>query len=249
MNNIDNTTTEGGSSPVVPAPSPLPRASVRKSAAPKPAARPAPRLKPQSADGAAACAPGAALPSFADLWRGYPERQPSDERWPQDVVEQGVVLARAGELKYPDQCAIKLSVALHAGGIDMHAYAGAATMIDGKRAALRALELAAWLEQQPFCGAPLLLRVTGADWQQQIAGKKGIIYFANYWRRSGEAAPSGDHIDLWNQDTLSPSIESFFRFRLGIGRIRNPFDLLRGKPGNWYSNLDEATEIRLWQVA
>lgn len=98
-------------------------------------------------------------------------------------------------------------------------------------------------------GLPLSLRVTGADWKERIAGKTGIIYFANYWRRGGEAAASGDDIDLWNKTTLSPSIESFFRFRLGIERIRNPFDLLRGQAGNCYSNLDEATEIRLWEVA
>ncbi|WP_426115985.1 T6SS effector amidase Tae4 family protein [Massilia sp. PWRC2] len=230
-------------------PAPQPTRKPTPQPTPRPPPRPAPQQAPTAATSAAVCAPGATLPSFANLWRGYPEGQPSAERWPQDVVEHGVLLARAGELKYPDQCAIKLSVALHAGGIDMHGYAGAATVIAGKRAALRAVELAAWLEQQPFCGAPLSLRVTGADWQRQIAGKRGIIYFANYWRRSGEAAPSGDHIDLWNQDTLSPSMESFLRFRLGIERIRNPFDLLRGKPGNWYSNLDEATEIRLWQLA
>lgn len=231
MNKVDDSTAQGGGE----------RSAIPLNHARASAARPAPK--------AVVCAVDAALPQFGAMWRGYPEGHPSSERWAQDVIEQGIVLARKGELKYPDQCAIKLSVALHAGGVDMQAYPGAVTVIAGKRAGLRALELAAWLERQPFCGAALSLRVTGANWQQQIAGKTGIIYFANYWRRSGESAPTGDHIDLWNEDTLSPSIESFFRFRLGIGRIRNPFDLLRGQPGNWYSNLDEATEIRLWPVA
>lgn len=193
--------------------------------------------------------PSAPLPRFAAMWAGYPSGHPSAERWPEDVVEQGVLLARQGELKYPDQCAIKLSVALHAGGIDMQAYPGAATYIDGKRAALRAAELAAWLGRQAFCGLPLALKVTGADWQARIAGRCGLIYFANYWRRSGESQASGDHIDLWQRDSLSPSIESFFRFRLGINKIANPFERLRGQPGNWYSNLDEATEILFWEIA
>lgn len=196
-----------------------------------------------------AAAPACAtVPQFAAMWRGYPEGQPSDERWDDDVVAHGVLLAHKGDLKYPDQCAIKVSVALHAAGVDMQRYAGAATAIDGKRAALRAVELAAWLERQSFCGLPLSLRVTGADWQERIAERTGIIYFANYWRRSGESKPSGDHIDLWNRSTLSPSLESFFRFRLGIERMPNPLDLLRGRPGNWYSNLDEATEILFWQI-
>ncbi|WP_426196337.1 T6SS effector amidase Tae4 family protein [Massilia sp. DWR3-1-1] len=238
MSTIDDSSAEtGGGS----APSPHKRARAGEAAVKVRPATPGPTR--------AACPAGAALPRFADMWRGYPEGQPSTERWQSDIIEQGIVLARKGELKYPDQCAIKLSVALHAGGVDMRAYPGAATVIDGKRAGLRAAELAAWLNRQAFCGVPLALRVTGADWKDQIANKTGIIYFANYWRRSGESKPSGDHIDLWNRSTLSPSLESFFRFRLGIDRIPNPFERLRGQPGNWYSNLDEATEILLWEVA
>jgi hypothetical protein len=207
---------------------------------------PAPAVKVQSRP--TACGPATSLPRFADMWRGFPQGHPSDERWEKDIIEQGITLAHKGELKYPDQCAIKLCVALHAGGVDMQAYPGAATVIGGKRTGLRAAEVAAWLNTQAFCGLPLALRVTGADWQARIAGKTGIIYFANYWRRSGESKPTGDHIDLWNQSTLSPSLESFFRFRLGIDRIPNPFELLRGQQSNWYSNLDEATEIMFWQI-
>ena len=196
---------------------------------------------------AAACA---LPPRFADLWAGYPSGHPSSERWPDDVIERGVIVARKGELKYPDQCSLKVSAALHAAGVDMRGYAGAYTMLGGKKGALRAAELAAWLSKQAFCmGAAPELRATGADWQQKVAGKTGIIYFANYWRRAGETAPTGDHIDLWNRDSLSPSLESFFRFRLGIDHIANPLERLRGRPGNWYSNLDAATEIVMWQIA
>ena len=214
----------------------------------KPAAKPAGPAKPVKAT-PALCPVTPPPARFAAMWRGYPDGHPSEERWERDIVEQGIVLARKGELKYPDQCAIKLSVALHAGGIDMAGYPGATTLIDGKRAALRAAELAGWLNGQPFCGMPMALRVTGVDWKEKIASHTGIIYFANYWRRGGESAPTGDHIDLWNQSTLSPSLQSFFRFSLGIDRIPNPFELLRGQPGNWYSNLDESTEILLWDVA
>ncbi len=190
------------------------------------------------------------LPRFTELWSAYPGGHPSDERWPADVVEKGVLLARKGELKYPDQCSLKVSAALHGAGVDMRNYAGAYTMLGDKKGALRAAELAAWLGKQPFATsvAPVL-KATGTDWQQHVAGKTGIIYFANYWRRAGETAPSGDHIDLWNGSTLTPSIESFMRFKLGIGQVANPLERLRGRPGNWYSNLDAATEILLWQIA
>jgi len=189
-------------------------------------------------------------PRFADLWAGYPSGHPSGEHWAEDLVERGVIVARKGDLKYPDQCSLKVSAALHAAGVDMRGYAGAYTMLDGKKGALRAAELAAWLDKQAFCaGAAPVLRATGGDWQDKVAGKTGIIYFANYWRRAGETAPSGDHIDLWNGASLTPSIESFFRFKLGIDHIANPLERLRGRPGNWYSNLDAATEILMWQIA
>lgn len=192
----------------------------------------------------------AAPPRFADLWAGYPSGHPSSERWADDVVERGVLLGRKGDLKYPDQCSLKVSAALHAAGVDMRGYAGAYTMLDGKRGALRAAELAAWLGTQAFCqGAAPQLRATGANWQSQVAGKTGIIYFANYWRRAGETAPSGDHIDLWDGESLTPSIESFLRFKLGIDHIANPLERLHGRPGNWYSNLNAATEILMWQIA
>ena len=222
-----------------------PAPGARSRPAPKPASKPA--GAPKAAPALCPLTPPPAR--FAAMWRGYPEGHPSDERWERDIVEQGMVLARQGELKYPDQCAIKLSVALHAGGIDMAGYPGACTLINGKRAALRAAELAGWLIGQPFCGMPMALRVTGVDWKEKIASHTGIIYFANYWRRSGESAPTGDHIDLWNLSTLSPSLQSLFRFKLGIDRFPNPFELLRGQSGNWCSNLDESTEILLWDIA
>lgn len=194
--------------------------------------------------------PAAGLPSFAELWAAYPEGHPSDERYAQDVLSDGVVIARQGELKYPDQCAIKVSVALHRAGVDMAGFRGASTMVDGRRAALRAAELAAWLDRQQLGGPDAdPVRATGSNWQAQMAGRTGIIYFANYWRRAGETAPSGDHIDLWNRDTLTPSIESFLRFRLGIDHLPNPLARLRGQDGNWYSRLDDATEVILWPIA
>jgi hypothetical protein len=187
---------------------------------------------------------------FADIWAAYPGEHPSKERWPDDVIERGKVVAKKGELKYEDQCAIKVSVALHGVGVEMKSFNGANTRISEKKAALRAAELADWLKRLPFCGLPMNpTSVTGRDWQDRAKGKTGIIFFANYWRRSGESrAPSGDHIDLWNKSTLTPSFESFMRFRLGIGQIPNPIDRLRGRQGNWYSNLDEATEILLWEI-
>lgn len=109
-----------------------------------------------------------------------------------------------------------------------------------KPAAIRAEELAAWLRRQPFCGLPTQpLTITGQDWQQKIKGKTGIIFFKDYWARDGEIShASGDHIDLWNKDRLTPSLSSFLRFTLGLQSI------------GWLSvsDLGKAKEILFWEV-
>ena len=46
---------------------------------------------------------------------------------------------------------------------------------------------------------------TGKERQDKIKGRKGIVFFANYWARDGEKHLTGDHIDLWNKSTLTPS--------------------------------------------
>ena len=127
----------------------------------------------------------------------------------------------------------------------MKSFKGATTDIGGKRAALRAAELAAWLNKMPFCGLPQRSEsITGEKWQEKIKGRTGIIYFADYWTRDGETqAATGDHIDLWNKSTLTPSLESTLRFRLGIGRMPNIFG-----PGNWYSDLGKAKSILFWEI-
>lgn len=86
------------------------------------------------------------------------------------------------------------------------------------------------------------VKLTGADWKTKAAGKKGIIYFANYWLRDGEKTPSGDHIDLWNESRLTSSglwggTLSFLRFSMGV-------DSLEGL----YSDLGKATEVLLWEI-
>ena len=149
---------------------------------------------------------------FETLWGAFPDGQPSQEK------------NAKGELLYPDQCAIKISVALHAVGVEMKSFTGAYTFISGKRAALRAEELAAWLDKMPFCGLPKKPEsVTGVAWKAKANDRTGIMFFGDYWARQGESTTraSGDHIDLWKKSTLTPSVQSTLRFRLGIGRIPN----------------------------
>lgn len=166
---------------------------------------------------------------FAALWGGYPKEH-DPYRDAQGKVPSG----------FDNQCAIRMSATLHQVGVTMKSFKGASVQLNGQRAAIRAEEFAAWLKLQPFCGLPNKpLTVTGADWQQKIKGRTGIIFFKDYWARDGEVShASGDHVDLWNKDRLTPGFASFLRFTVG----------LRASSILGFSDLGKAKEILFWEI-
>lgn len=65
---------------------------------------------------------------------------------------------------FDNQCAIRVSSALHHVGVTMKSFNGATVPLHGQRAAMRAEEFTAWLKLQPFCGLPSKPQsITGAD--------------------------------------------------------------------------------------
>ena len=113
---------------------------------------------------------------FAKLWASYPS-------------SPAFVDPKTGKPPpgYENQCAIKVSVAIHGVGVEMKSFRGGAEKVNGLPAALLAFKLAAWLKQQPFCGLPKSPdKVTGADRQNKIRGRTGIVYFADYWARNAK---------------------------------------------------------------
>lgn len=166
---------------------------------------------------------------FADLFAAYPKER--------DPYRDAKGKVPAG---FDNQCAIRMSSTLHHVGVTMKSFKGAVVPLDGQRAAIRAEEFAAWLKLQPFCGLPSKPQnITGTDWQQKIKGKTGIIFFKDYWTRDGEVShASGDHVDLWDKDRLTPGFASFMRFTLGLSAS--------GILG--FSDLGKAKEILFWEV-
>lgn len=138
--------------------------------------------------------------TFSELWTNYPIGNPYDNP------------------DYENQCAIRMSVALHRVGIEMKSFSQKLVhpmngdkigriLLDGKPTATRADEMGQWLKLQPFAGLQKPEDITGSDWQARIKGRTGIIQFSRYWTRSGEDAAnaSGGHIDLWNGSRLTIS--------------------------------------------
>lgn len=184
--------------------------------------------------------------NFQELWDAYPSGDPYAD-------PNG---------NYGNQCAIRMSETFHRVGSDMKSFSqklvkpmpGKPTLgrivLDGKATATRAYELAEWLQQRPFAGVSAAENVTGSDWQSKIRGRTGIVFFYGYWRQDGDSDGdlSGGHIDLWNRNTLTPSAESFMRFRVGVPRIPNPLPWLRGRNDNIYSDLGKSKQILFWEV-
>ncbi len=63
---------------------------------------------------------------------------------------------------------------------------------------LSAEELATGLRKYKIKGISTAIEVDAKDFKSKISGKKGIVFFKDYWLRSEDrkGSPTGDHIDL-----------------------------------------------------
>ena len=103
---------------------------------------------------------------------------------------------------------------------------------------LSASELATGLKKAKIEGIAAPIDVVAKDFKAQIAGKKGIIYFEDYWLRAEDKQgnPTGDHIDLWNGSRLT-DFTSWFRVQMGISY-----------EGVW-SDFEKSKKIIFWRVS
>lgn len=102
---------------------------------------------------------------------------------------------------------------------------------------LAAEELAAGLKRAHLDGIGEAQVFDGKDFREKIAGKKGIIFFKDYWMRSADnpGSPTGDHIDLWNGSRLT-DLSSWVRVRFGLTI-----------PDVW-SDFEKSKHIAFWKV-
>jgi hypothetical protein len=166
---------------------------------------------------------------FSDLWDAYEVGKPCDAK------------DSNGKLKYENQCAIRVGVALKKVGVSFESYPkGRMCALRGHEGhALAAENLANWLNQHPFSGLPNKPEnVASEDWRDKIKGRTGIVFFENYYVREGQKAVDGDHIDLWNGSRLTTGSgfwTTLARFTFGIRSL-------------WYSDLGKSTRILFWEI-
>lgn len=184
----------------------------------------------------ASCSMTGVVPiTFKELWDNF-EHDPSPYKVKGEVPKG-----------FENQCAIKMSKTLHNVGVEMKSFSSnfvkpegkaqtiGRILLNNKATATRASEMAQWLNTRPICGVGAAQNITGADWENKVKGKTGIIFFGDYWTREGEGADaaSGGHIDLWNGSSLTPSTASTLRFTFGINSLNlffyNMSDLRKAK--------------------
>ncbi|MDM4018234.1 type VI secretion system amidase effector protein Tae4 [Roseiconus lacunae] len=107
---------------------------------------------------------------------------------------------------FSNQCAIRVSHALMDCDVDLSGLNATRCWNDtskyiGKHI-IRAEEFGNALKRKSLPGLGKLQTVEAGEYQTELNGKRGIVFFKDYWQRSGEtiANRSGDHIDLWNQN-------------------------------------------------
>lgn len=136
--------------------------------------------------------------TFQELWKAYPTVQGDKSPCKTD-----------GKKNFEDQCAIRLGTALSRNGVDTtnlvpkgrHCWHHESS----QGHVLAAEELANGLVRFPIAGVHKCLKIDPNTFQKDISGKNGIIFFKDFWARSGESFRnrSGDHIDLWNGSRLT----------------------------------------------
>ena len=121
---------------------------------------------------------------------------------------------------YENQCAIRVGLALEKAGVSFVNCPAKRVPGAPKSSGMvpSAQALANWLKTKPFAGCPEVQSYNGKSVFDEISGRSGIIFLANYWQRSAETDSerrSGDHIDLWNGRRLT-KLFSWFRVHWGI---------------------------------
>jgi hypothetical protein len=144
---------------------------------------------------------------FETIWKNYPAEPPCRDKL--GKIPPG----------YENQCAIKVGYALERSGVSFASFKGGRCPHAAKQSGLvaSAQELANWLQTPRFAGCPKPETYTGKTVFEKIEGRTGILFLANYWKRTTDQgdARTGDHIDLWNGSRMT-AYSSWVRVTFGI---------------------------------
>jgi hypothetical protein len=177
--------------------------------------------------------------TFSDLWYRHPANLATQYPCiaPRALTNLAGERIRQGFPVFSNQCAIRMGVALKHAGVSPATLRGVTTCgvhDPDEMHYIRAQELADAIASASITGAGPIEKVGGSEVAQfypKLIGRTGMIYIKDYWRRTGETTPTGDHIDVWNG--YRPSTKWLMEWFSWAG---------------YYSNYADAREIWFWEV-
>ncbi len=155
--------------------------------------------------------------TFKKLWQNHPTVSGEDNP-----------CTTNGKKNFANQCAIRVGSALAKCGVKTANIPGATHCWHqhdkSEGHVIRAEELAKGLNKYPISGIQKVIKVNPGEFAKELSGKKGIIFFKDYWQRTVNGKKenfrnrSDDHIDLWNGSRIT-SASSWARIHLRIGNF------------------------------
>ena len=176
---------------------------------------------------------------FSDLWRGHPINESVSTPCiaPQDLTNMEGQFILRGFPVFSNQCAIRMGTALRRAGVQPSQLGGISHCAVHPREHMHfinANQLANGIARASITGIGKVEKITGtepAHYYPKLFGRTGIIYIQDYWKRSGETTPTGDHIDVWNG------------YRSSTKWLMEWFSWL-----GYHSNYVQAKEVWFWDV-
>lgn len=176
---------------------------------------------------------------FIDIWRGHPINHSVSTPCiaPADLTNLEGQRIRKGLPVFHNQCAIRMGVALHRAGVQASQLGGCTHCSVHSREEMHfinASQLARAISGARLPGFGPLEKISGteaAHFYPKLFGRTGVMFIQDYWRRTGEKTPTGDHIDVWNG------------YRSSAKWLMEWFSWL-----GYYSNYAGAREIWFWEV-
>ena len=168
------------------------------------------------------------MSKFEQLWKNYPDKK---------LLSTKCFNKQKDSSKpFSDYCAIMLSECLMKSGINISRYKGNRCWShSGPKHILLAEDLAKGLKAAPPAGFGKMTQVNPANFQKELAGKRGVIFFKDYWPRGNESEQtrSGDHVDLWDKDKITSSSMLFRSVYEFFGAL---------------SDLNRSKQVWFWEV-
>lgn len=168
------------------------------------------------------------MTTFKTLWDNFPD---------DEVMKKKCFNKQAKSSKpFDNYCSILMSECFIQSGVPLESCLGVKCWShSGKKHVIRAEQLAKWLSEKPPKGFGKKEIIKPGEFQKQLSGRTGVVFFKDYWTRGNEsfANRSGDHIDLWSKNRIT-----------GGGMFyRSLIELL-----GFVSDLNKSKSVWFWEV-